>query len=86
MYAQGFAGQDDGDSILKGTGWKADNENGQFVIYYGHWAFPTSSLVLTEDGDLKLPDLQTFADNTAAAALPTNTLYKTVTGELRIKV
>jgi len=32
-----------------------------------------------------LLDVPTFADNTAAASLPANTLYKTATGELKIK-
>jgi len=37
-------------------------------------------------GHVLIHNLDTFADNTAAASLATNTLYKTATGELRIKV
>lgn len=35
---------------------------------------------------IMVSSLQTFADNTEAAALPTNALYKTPLGEVRIKV
>lgn len=40
----------------------------------------------TTDGVLIIANLPTFADEAAAAALATNTVYKTATGELRIKL
>ncbi|MBY5934889.1 hypothetical protein KUV51_17940 [Tateyamaria omphalii] len=44
-----------------------------------------SYLELLENGNLKMPLAPVFADNAAAASLETNTIYKTPTGELRIK-
>lgn len=37
------------------------------------------------NGAFILPNLQVFADNTAAAALPTGTLYRTATGTVMVK-
>ena len=37
-------------------------------------------------GGVNLTGLPTYADNTAAASLANGTLYKTATGEVRIKV
>lgn len=37
-------------------------------------------------GGVNFTGLPTYADNTAAASLPNGTLYKTATGEVRIKV
>lgn len=43
--------------------------------------------VITVDGlTVIIKDLPVYADNTAAASLATDTLYKTATGEIRIKV
>jgi len=37
------------------------------------------------NGSFRLPNLPVFADNTAAASLATGTLYRTATGEVRVK-
>ena len=49
----------------------------------GTWA---AYLSISITGDIKFPNLQTFADEAAASALTSGTVYKTATGELRIKL
>jgi len=78
-----------GNNVTTGTNRMIIYQNGNVVINNAtddttNKLQVTGSVKITTD--INAPGLQVFADNTAAAGLAIGTIYKTATGELRIKI
>jgi hypothetical protein len=64
--------------------WKTQFRGG-FLFQTGTTLAPVTALEILSSGYLKIASA-TYADDAAAASLAANTVYKTATGELRIKL